>query len=532
MRKEFVLSKRAKLLGVALLCALYLSSTADQLGEWNGDAALYILLGKSIAEDRGYEGPVLPGSYRHTKYPFLFPAILASVIRIFGVNFRAIRAEVALIAVAVIIAWYFYFREKKGEAAALGLSAAFALQPYSFSFVTRTLSETPYLLLTGISFWSFSRWKNRGKDIYFAISLACSVLGFFCRTAGIALLAAFIAAIVLDSELRSRKALRINAAIVAMFISLAAGAFWTGYVLLQPTPAVNYFQEMFQSMEYGTVLNPADILNRVGPNLWYYFSTLGINVVLGLEYESVSAIVLSSFLWGLVVLGMIERGRGLLEVFYPIISIIIIILWPNYMDFRFLYPLMPLLIMFGYQAIKLLSRSLKTQGSVFAYTAFAIFFAVSLAYTFLIAKAQHTANPYPSAGRMMFGYKIEKPVVDWAKTFYAFQPPKNIFAVGEFIVLNRIAAEILPRETVIASLKPSDTTLITGFRSVRLPVETDPEQALSYLESWTVEYLIVDRCSRETARSIVPLIRANPGHFEKIVGLPDKIAPAIYKFWP
>ena len=530
------LSNPLKIAGLFLVGAVYLSTSANYLGDWSGDAATYILLGKSLAQGHGCQDPILPGSYPFTKYPFLFPAMLAPVIGFFGIDFLAIRVEVALIALMAAVAWYFYFRERLQTAAGLGLALAFALHPYSVSFITRTLSETPYLLWTGISFWTFNRWKKTGQGTCLATSLACAVLAFFCRSAGVALFGALILGVVLEPQLWSRKVMKIPATLAVVVVSLLAAAGWSFYVLFHPTPVVNYFQEMFQPVFAGRSVNFAVLLERVQANSWYYFSTISSQLLPGLRPGSAPSIIISGLLWLLLAAGAFRaaRNRQLLEVFYFAFSIAMVMVWPCYLEFRFLFPLLPLMLMFGYESILLIARAMPSPNSAkaFKYASFALFSGAWLCYTCLVLVSQHRPNPFPPSAQSMFGFSIEKPVIDWSKTFYAYHSPKNLSYLGEFIALNQLAAEIIPPQAVIASAKPSDTALVTGHRCVRLPIAVNPLEAVLYLESWNVDYLIVDRFSPQTDLAITPLLEEHPNLFEKVAGLPGQISPGIYRFRP
>jgi hypothetical protein len=79
---------------------------------------------------------------------------------------------------------------------------------------------------------------------------------------------------------------------------------------------------------------------------------------------------------------------------------------------------------------------------------------------------------------------------------------------------------------------PANTTLLTGLHAVRSPAYPTPAESLAYLESWQVDYVIVDRFSQNTARSVVPLLKQYPDRFRKIIGEKGKLGPAVYRFLP
>ena len=60
------------------LFALHLTSASSEIGgHHGGDSVIYYLLGKAIADGKGYVDLHLPGEPVHTQYPPLFPLLLA-----------------------------------------------------------------------------------------------------------------------------------------------------------------------------------------------------------------------------------------------------------------------------------------------------------------------------------------------------------------------------------------------------------------------------------------------------------------------
>ncbi len=523
-------SRTLPVLVFAAICLLYLSTVSNQLGEFNGDTAYYLLLGKSIAEGNIYIDPVIPGEFPHTKYPFFYPLLLAPLIALKGMDMMWIRVFVALIAALSVAAWYGYFRETAGRRAALGLAVLFAVHPYQENFVTRTLSETPYLLFTGLCFFAYARFVKSGRNRTCLAVIVLAVVSYFTRTAGVALFAGIVASLLFHRHLRSKQIWRMPAWMPALLAFAAAFALWSAYVFFNPSPLLSYFQEM------GSIVHPGDSFDIPG-----FAEKVFINVDyhLGQTFKNVFVFVPASAIAGLALFGFFVYGalrgageEGLMPAFYVLLYLVMIMLWPTFVDFRFVYPLLPLLLLFGYRALELPASRLKKAGPALP----AAFFIVLLScYTFQTGRtvsAQHGPDPYPPRPTTMFGHKIEKPVVDWSDTAYAYKTPKNMFAVGEFLVLLEIIKKTFPENVVISSDMPANTTFITGRNAVRSPAYPSPAESLEYLESWQVNYLIVDRFSQNTARCVVPLLKQYPDRFRKIIGEKGKLGPAVYRFLP
>ncbi len=513
---------------LAAIACLYLSTVSGRLGDYSGDTAYYMLLGRSIAQGDIYTDPVMPGEYPHTKYPFFYPLLLSPVIAITGLNMLWIRAFVALLAALSAAAWYAYFREAAGGRVALSLTVLFAFHPYSVSFVTRTLSETPYLLFTGLCLWMYERWKVQDKGGTFSAVIALAVVSYFTRTAGLALFAGIVLAMVFASSTRTRKVPAMPAWTLALVVFGAAFFCWSAYVFLNPTPLATYFEEMWAKVHPGDGFDVAGYADRVFDNIGFYLGQMTERLFIFLPASALAGVLV----FGLIVAGAVKgAGEGrLVPLLYAVFYIVMILLWPTFVDFRFIYPLFPLFLLFGYWSLQWLGGYLKKAGEVLPAAVFVVLFLLYAYQTGRVVYAQHQPDPYPDVPVMMYGHEIKEPVVDWSDTFYAYKTASNMFAVGEFLVLNRIAEKELPSDAVIACDKPSNTTLLTGRNAVRSPASPSPRESLEYLESWEVSHVIVDRFSENTAQCVVPLLRSSPQHFEKLFGKKGALAPAIYRF--
>ena len=78
-RRRGMLAVLLALLSAAGLYAFWLSHTPLGVG-WYRDDGVYVVTAKAIAEGRGPRLDYLPGAPRMTKYPLLWPGVLAGVI--------------------------------------------------------------------------------------------------------------------------------------------------------------------------------------------------------------------------------------------------------------------------------------------------------------------------------------------------------------------------------------------------------------------------------------------------------------------
>jgi hypothetical protein len=203
------------------------------------DAGVYYLLGTALAEGKGYRLPNEPGEIQAVQYPPLLPLLVAAHQKVLGtadpaavgpaLRFTFLAMFLAYIAAVVRLArsWLTEGGESDGRlaawlATAVGLVTALYL--YSYFLSDLCFSEIPFALVTVLFFLVDLRGRREGKDGRAAAwgSGALAAAAYLLRTQGIALLAAWVGAALL--ERRWRRAL--GRAALALVPVLA----WQGYV--------------------------------------------------------------------------------------------------------------------------------------------------------------------------------------------------------------------------------------------------------------------------------------------------------------
>ncbi len=447
---------------VAAAAVLYLSSAADQLGDLDGDAAHYVLLAERIAQHLDYRDPVVPGAPAHVRYPPLYPVLLAPLVALLGRDMLAIRAFVALLSALALAPWLLVYRRLVPPPAALGLAALLAVHPYHVNFASRTLSETPFLLLSGIALWLYLRWRDddRPRDLWLcALALA---LCFLTRSAAIALMAALAATMALDPALRKRQLGPVPAWLATGAIMAAVFAAWTVYVKAFSGPAADYFAELGGKTAWDGKNFHAGIIVNAG----YYaieipVKLLAIEPLARAGRWSAPAVALAALAWPVLAFGMIRlsrSGRAAAPRYFAFTAAMILV-WPPYLDFRFFYPALPLLLLFGYSAMEWTSERAGAFGRASALAAFSVFGLIFVYNTVALVGAWRSEKPYPPYLPMeVMGRVIRAPVIDWSDTAYARTDPERNIGVGEFVLLNEMLASQTPPDAVVMSQEPRDTT--------------------------------------------------------------------------
>jgi hypothetical protein len=123
------------------------------------DDGIYVATAKALAEGKGYRLIDLPGEPPQTKYPFLYPAVLAVLWRLWPVfpdNLVLLQTfSLVCTAGSVAIAFLYLVRFgyfSTGEAASAGVISA--TSTFVLYFATQTLSEPLFGLLLVCGLWS------------------------------------------------------------------------------------------------------------------------------------------------------------------------------------------------------------------------------------------------------------------------------------------------------------------------------------------------------------------------------------------
>ena len=159
------------------------------------DDGIYVSTAKSIASDQGYRLINLPGAPCQTKYPPLYPLILAGLWKIwpdFPSNLLAMQ-WVTLFMAAMSVGLSYYYVSVYGYATreiALLAGLLTVTSHYFLYYSTLTLSEMPFAFFLCLALLAFERFVGNASDrAYNKILLAVILtLPFLTRSIGIVLI--------------------------------------------------------------------------------------------------------------------------------------------------------------------------------------------------------------------------------------------------------------------------------------------------------------------------------------------------------
>ncbi|NNE08195.1 MAG: hypothetical protein HKN20_06495 [Gemmatimonadetes bacterium] len=212
--------------GLFLLFAIY---EFDEQPTLSGDNAQFVVLGQSIAMGKGLSHINEGTPSAHTKYPFLFPVMLAGVHLLFPFSWVAPKALVLLLGV---FGTYFLARVLLREyppSIALSAIALTVVSPEILKYSHFVLSEVPYYFVSFVALFFYSRWRESANLRDLAIAFLLAVVSYYTRTIGITLVLAVVASEALQKRFKTSAVLLVAFVVLAAPWAMRNQAVGTGY---------------------------------------------------------------------------------------------------------------------------------------------------------------------------------------------------------------------------------------------------------------------------------------------------------------
>lgn len=337
------MSKRASLiLALSILSASALSFFMLTRGHpWWDDFASYVMQARAILDGSmpefirrnafTIENSLLPPG--PVAYPWGFPLLLVPVYALFGINPLALKLVGVVFYALFLVALFLLVRTRLDEKEALLLSGLFALNPSLLLATDLILSDIPFLFFSTLGIFLVEKYPRHQKPGT-AIALGLTIfLAFFIRTNGILLLVPLGVSLVLVSWPNWKTALRLAVLPLAAF---AIPLFFS--FIIFPNGQDSY-------LSHFSLFS----LPRLVENVFYYmwlpwrmFENLPGGVVV---YPILAFFALVSLLahW--------KRDAAFYS--YCLATAATFILWPERQGLRFFYPLLPFLLIYTFDGMKL-----------------------------------------------------------------------------------------------------------------------------------------------------------------------------------
>lgn len=522
----------------ALVVATWLPRMRGPLDlRWDG--GVYYVLGTSLAEGRGYRLLNEPGEIAATQYPPLFPMFIAAHQLIAGTGDptivgRWLRLSAFLTSLGFALTSFALLRRHLPERWAIVGAAMCALNTSTVWLSDIDFAELPFALVTVCFFLWRRRAPAGGREI---VSGVLAAAAYLLRTAGVALLVAWIAEAVLQRDAK-RAALRL-----AMTLLVVGG--WQARIAAVEAdgpysrPAYPYqrAEYLFYNVSYARNLALLDVerpdlghasasqlAERFGRSLltvpirlaqavsapqenWdKLIQTVRRVPVVG-RYIPRRVIDLTLLLLGTLVLGGLVKqlvdGDSILPLYVGGYVTLLCITPPAWESARYLLPLAPFLVLALWECLLALRGGLQVRVrpaarrwvSLIPGVSAAVLLSVQVVSLADLFQERHRPVAYQDRNSVEVSYRL----------FY-YREAYRALDAG----LDWLRQQAAPTEIIAASM-PHWVYLRTGLKAVMPPFERDPSRAQALLDSVPVSYLIVDgRTGSFTRRFGLPAVTAAP----------------------
>jgi hypothetical protein len=451
-----------------------------------GDNAAYITLGESLLERGAYLELWDPAEPPHTKYPPVFPAVLAIAMALGLQPWVQLKLVVLGFSATAVAIAFFWMRSRHRAALGLAVAALLAVSPGVLRESRWILSDVPFWAFSMVALWAFDRLRADDWP-RFGVATAATLLALFTRSAGLPLVVAAAAWLAWRGRwaqfgLLSAATAGLSALWWLRSRAFAEAAYVSEFWLVEP-----------YQPELGTI-GPADLVARIFENAQKYV-TIHLPTLLaeasGVILVAFSAAVVALALWGWV--RRLHRPR-VAELFLPA-YLGLILVWPAvWSGERFLLPVLPLLLFLAGEGLGRLARRLGERGAAAGVLAVAVLVALMAPALVRAADAgrectqrYRAGDRYPCLG--------------------------NPFWI-DFFELAGTTGEALPEGAVVLNRKPRLFHVLSGGLKARnYPLSSDAAAFFATADSAGARYVIYDRLDSVSDYYLRPILAGHSAAF-------------------
>jgi hypothetical protein len=485
--------REGKLVRTRWILALLLTllSTGIVVGAFNpaphtgGDNAGYLALAYSLLTTGNYTEVFDPAGLPHTKYPPVFPLLLAGLMAGGVRSWAGFKALAAVATVLTSLASYLWAERRIGPVWAFGVSVLVSLSSAVVYYSHWILSDPLFVAFTLASLWALEG-SDAGASRWTVVGIVAAGLAYFTRSAGLPLLVAVGGWLLLR---RRWKASGVAAVVLGVPLTLwlvrsraAAGDYMSEFWLVNPydpaagTVGVGGLMERLLANGEGYVGAhlPSGIVGGGG----FAVTVLGVAVV------------------ALALTGWVRAARkslGMTELFLPLYAGLIL-LWPEvWSGDRFALPLYPVLFMYAASTLRGLTRRMGPRVvSLAGACAFLVLALPALgSWVRVVQEAQACGARIRTAG-----------------SFSCYGP-----RVEAFVDAAGWAADNLPDGSAVLSRKPRLFFVLSGVPSRTFPFSGEPEVQLAGAKAVGASYVLLDEWDALAGRYVGAAVQARPEAF-------------------
>jgi hypothetical protein len=491
--------------GVVFLAVVLVAAAFNPAPHTGGDNAGYVTLAYSLVHDGSYTELFDPARSPHTKYPPVFPGLLAVLLLVGVRTWSGLKIVAAASTVAAVAATWLWAERRLDRMAALGVAVAVALSSAVVYYSHWILSDPTFLAFTFVGLWALERADGRGgggdtgpdgdadpdgdafSAPWLAVGVTAAILAYFTRSAGLPLLVAILGWLALRRRFRAL-------VLSALAVGIPALLWWLrsrGVADAQGRYASEFWLVDPYQPDLGRV-GVGGLLGRVVGNAGSYLTRHIPGGVVGSSGALVAAlgIVLVALAVGGWILA-VRRRIGPVELFFPLYAGLIL-LWPEvWSGDRFALPLFPVLFLYAGSA---LLRGAARFGTFASRAAGA----VALLVVLLPALASWTGSVRTASA---CGALVQS-----GGAFACYGPRYTRFAQAA-----GWSGANLPDGSAVMTRKPRLFYVLSGIPSRTFPFRPDAGAQLSEADAVGARYVLLDQVDGLAARYVGGALQQEPG---------------------
>ncbi|HIF23181.1 MAG TPA: hypothetical protein EYQ27_15085 [Gemmatimonadetes bacterium] len=460
-------------LGISVFLSTVLVIAAFNPAPHNGgDNAAYVTLAYSLVQHGTYTDLYDPAELPHTKYPPVFPGLLAALLLLGARTWTALKAVTAISTVATVGFTFLWAERRLGAWPALGVAALLAISSAVVYHSHWILSDPLFVAFTMAALWALEGADEDEAGWWWTVGGVAAVgLAYFTRSAGLPLLVALFVWFGLRKRWRSLGLSSVAVGVPALLWWLRGRGEGVG----------DYGAEFWMVDPYQPGLGTVGIAGLVGravDNAWAYTTGHGPGGILGGSGGGVAAF--GMLLTVAALYGWFRSSReriGVGEIFLPLYAGLIL-LWPEvWSGDRFALPLYPLFFLFAALTLRdVVSKIGEWVGS--------------LGRSALVVAAI-SAVLLPSGRTWLNSVQQASSCAD------ATRPGGAWACYGSGVVDFAAAAEwmheSLPDGAAVLTRKPRLFYVLSGIPSRVFPFDDDPAVLLADADRLGARYVLLDR---------------------------------------
>ncbi|HSH74519.1 MAG TPA: glycosyltransferase family 39 protein [Longimicrobiales bacterium] len=478
------------LLGVAVLVECVLVAGAfNPAPHTGGDNAGYVGLAHALLTTGSYVELFDPAGAPHTKYPPVFPAVLALLVWLGARSWVALKSIAAVSTVVTVAFTYLWAQRRIGSWAALAVAVLVGASSAVVYYSRWVLSDPLFVALTMVALWALDREDVASADSggrWLVVGVAAAGLAYFTRSAGLPLVTAILAWLLWRRRWRALAA-------TGAALGIPAIAWWARGLGVPGSYSTEFWLVDPYAPTLGTIGLGA-LVPRAISNLFGYVLQHGPGGIVGARGAWVSllgVVLVAGALYGW--LSRVRSRPGPAELFFPLYAGLIL-LWPTvWSGDRFALPLYPLVFFYG--ALALADLRARLPAALGSLAVAGVVLAAALPAARSWAREVGTAR---ACARVVA-----------AQGAFACYGPR----VGAFVTAAEWARAALPDDARVLTRKPRIFYALSGVPSRTFPFDDDPDVLLAAADEAKAAYVLLDEWDGLAGAYVGGAVRRRPEAF-------------------